>query len=580
MENQTQRPPFQDMDILISHLTSIEKKPEERGESSTVNRIPIVLVPGFLDWAAPTSGFYNYFGSCIDLATVLAGQGWPVIVPQLGPLSSAWERACELYALLSHESKDGKTFDVSVDYGSAPQGVQNLFYTDSPPWRRQAMAYNLDPNWQWGSENPVHFLAHGHGGNTCRYLIYLLERGSSAEGSWYFTEQKKGWVKSLTTLGTPHNGTTFIPVLEDMGRTEEILINKLIAASSFMEPSARTYDFCLDHRGVAPPTPPDPNDPSTQKVDFETYLADLTAPDGALTQWRASTYNGFHDNSITGVVGGLNKVIGSPSTDVYYFTLSFSGTVDLPGVRFGMGDAWAMGKQWVEQMLSTVIGGEGVSEDGGWRMSAVDPLGLFFSRPLIQQKPKAPLLLPPSAPILPNLVTFVSSTLQDIALWSFGHVNARLANAIPRPHLTTTRPRMDIWSLLFIWSFRMCGYVLSPTERKAVASVGGPTNCREWHEHDGIVPTCSQAGPWGTGNKISTVNELLSGLPWGRGREIQEEVKKNGLGLQKGVWVNLGKCDWMDHVHCMGLFVNPPAIEEVKQLYTRIGNLLEALPSD
>lgn len=58
------------------------------------------VVPGFMGWASPVFG-YSYFGGLVNLAAVLASQGWSVICPEVGPVSSNWERACELYAQLA-----------------------------------------------------------------------------------------------------------------------------------------------------------------------------------------------------------------------------------------------------------------------------------------------------------------------------------------------------------------------------------------------------------------------------------------------------------------------------------------------
>ena len=123
-----------------------------------------------------------------------------------------------LTSSLAH-SMDGVTYDITVDYGT-PLPDTNVIFSDPPPKRRQAVCYNMDPNWKWGASSPVHFIGHSQGGNTCRYLIHLLEKGFSEEftglskGSGYFTTPQKGWVKSLTTLATPHNGTGYMDILK------------------------------------------------------------------------------------------------------------------------------------------------------------------------------------------------------------------------------------------------------------------------------------------------------------------------------------------------------------------------------
>ncbi|KAI5800158.1 Alpha/Beta hydrolase protein, partial [Peziza echinospora] len=290
---------------------------------------PIVLVPGFLGWCTPFLGHYNYFGGFVNIAAILASQGWAVICPQIGPVSSNFERACEIYAQLTHGSCDGLAYDVPIDYGVPIHGTA-VYYHPNPPLRKQAISFNLPKGWKWGADTPVHFVAHSQGGNTCRYLIHLLERGWCAEQSRYFTERKMGWVKSLTTLASPLNGSGIIDVLEDMGTAEDVLLDKIILAASYTRQDQRGFDFCLDHRGLCPPDQLPLLDGETAPDDLLQYMNYMSRPEGALAKWRESTYNGFYDNSIVGVVGDLNKIIGPPSQDVYYFTLSFVATVTVP----------------------------------------------------------------------------------------------------------------------------------------------------------------------------------------------------------------------------------------------------------
>jgi hypothetical protein len=58
-------------------------------------------VPGFLGWGAPLFGTVNYFGGVIDIPKILVDRGYTVIVASVSPISSNWERACELYRQLT-----------------------------------------------------------------------------------------------------------------------------------------------------------------------------------------------------------------------------------------------------------------------------------------------------------------------------------------------------------------------------------------------------------------------------------------------------------------------------------------------
>ncbi|MCW2783231.1 MAG: hypothetical protein JWR35_3680, partial [Marmoricola sp.] len=238
-----------------------------------------------------------------------------------------------------------------------------------------------------------------------------------------------------------------------------------------MHPLSRTFDFCLDHRGLGPPTTPE--------VNLVSYIEQLSGPDGALTKWRASTYNGFYDNSILGVVGDLNKIIGPPSKDVYYFTLSFAATMAVPKFQIDLDDIFSLPeslvakvgewKDWLktggvfvdklhDKLPASVVGrlpGSLRSKLGGPAASpAANPAPPGTSTklqqpppPWISGAPPAPIpggpvppaLVPPGASssplptpstpdpqsttsirrfILSFLTTLFGSTLQDIATWS------------------------------------------------------------------------------------------------------------------------------------------------------------------
>ena len=61
----------------------------------------IQSVPGFSGWGAPLLGTLNYWGGVEDIPNLLLSRGYTVIVSSIGPLSSNWERACELYRQLT-----------------------------------------------------------------------------------------------------------------------------------------------------------------------------------------------------------------------------------------------------------------------------------------------------------------------------------------------------------------------------------------------------------------------------------------------------------------------------------------------
>jgi triacylglycerol esterase/lipase EstA (alpha/beta hydrolase family) len=109
-------------------------------------------------------------------------------------------------------------YDVKVHYGTLPNASLAYQPQETVAMRRRAILFTKSDqfnDWIWTKNNRVHFLCHSQGGNTVRYLISLMKRGAPAEHPDYFSDRERdNWVISVTTLGTPHKGTTIIDVLK------------------------------------------------------------------------------------------------------------------------------------------------------------------------------------------------------------------------------------------------------------------------------------------------------------------------------------------------------------------------------
>ena len=134
---------------------------------------PYVLVHGLGGWGE-TTGINNavtYWGSTTgDLTVYLEEQGYTVHAPSVGPLSSTWDRVCELYAQLT---------GTTVDYGEAHSKEHNH--------ARYGREYTtpLVENWgekiNGGQRVKINLVGHSFGGATVRLLTSLLEYGNEAE---------------------------------------------------------------------------------------------------------------------------------------------------------------------------------------------------------------------------------------------------------------------------------------------------------------------------------------------------------------------------------------------------------------
>ncbi len=167
------------------------------------NNYPIVLVHGFLGWGPEEMVGYKYWGGFWDIEEYLEGKGFNIITTSVGPVSSNWERAVELY----YQLKGGQ-----VDYGKNHADKFGVIQ------RPAGKVYDgLYP--EWDSEHPVHLLGHSMGGQTVRMLDYLLENSfftdslkTQNEESELLGQSHSGWIKSITTISSPHNGTTYFDV--------------------------------------------------------------------------------------------------------------------------------------------------------------------------------------------------------------------------------------------------------------------------------------------------------------------------------------------------------------------------------
>ena len=164
------------------------------------NKNPIFLIHGFMGWGRDEVEGYYYWGGKLDLEQYLKEQGYEVFTISVGPISSNWDRAIEAY----YQIKGGQ-----VNYGKSHS---NKYKIIQKPICKSYNGYFP----QWNDDNPIHIISHSQGGQTARMLEYLLKYNNLKEDSDLLSEKKEGWIKSITTISTPHNGTTLVPIVEGM----------------------------------------------------------------------------------------------------------------------------------------------------------------------------------------------------------------------------------------------------------------------------------------------------------------------------------------------------------------------------
>jgi triacylglycerol lipase len=200
------------------------------------NGEPIILVHGVAGWDRGEIPGYYYWGGSVDLQSELRDEGFGVFTAPIGPFSSNWDRACELFAYI----KGG-----TVDYGRAHS--EKFGHA-----RFGATFRGAHPS--WGPEARVHLIAHSMGGQTSRLLVHLLRNGNSTEiestpddVSMLFKGGGQ-WIKSITTLSAPHDGTTMV---EDLDIIEALLGAAVSALAAMVEIELfPDIDLKVGHWGV------------------------------------------------------------------------------------------------------------------------------------------------------------------------------------------------------------------------------------------------------------------------------------------------------------------------------------------
>ena len=301
------------------------------------NKYPIVLIHGFFGWGNDEMGDYRYWGGKKDIQKILEKNGFEVINVSVGPISSNWDRAIEVY----YQLKGGQ-----VDYGANHSKKYGLI--QKPP---DKIYKGLYP--QWCSNNPVHLVGHSMGGQTARMIQYLLENEfyindslNLKEESALLGDSKKGWISSITSLATPHDGST----LADIVTKTFPFIQYFIGVAGVV--GTNFYDFDLSQWSI--------NRKSNEN--WYKYVQRMRSHEA----WRTKNISSW-DLSLDGAAE-INSILNA-SPDIYYFSYSFSATKkdELTGYHIPNKDVFLLIRSRAKLLGSRVVFTSNGSEtDSTW----------------------------------------------------------------------------------------------------------------------------------------------------------------------------------------------------------------------
>jgi len=209
---------------------------------------PIVFVHGLGGWGQgalidPIMPHWGMFAG--NMRKTLNRRGYEAYAASMGPVSSVWDRACELYAHLT---------GTRVDYGEA--------HSKAHGHERYGKTYKKALLEGWSADNPIALLGHSFGGPTINLFAHLCEQGSAAEKaagqenpSPLFTGELKGRILAVVTLSGVLNGSTAAePYIAETGGMAGDLPGQMlmIARVGVVLPIVdRLYPFHLGHFGIS-----------------------------------------------------------------------------------------------------------------------------------------------------------------------------------------------------------------------------------------------------------------------------------------------------------------------------------------
>jgi len=195
----------------------------------------IVFVPGIFGWGPGELGGFPYWGDALQqFHTLPFTTHWA----KCGPITSFHDRACEVFAQIK---------GTQVDYGSVHSTAEGHAQTSRD---YTGHGFVTEPDWSEG--NPVIFIGHSAGAQTCLQLQQLLankfwDRGSNG------VDSNANWIEAIICVAGVLNGSilTYMFCGDKTGRLKRapgFLIRSALDAIEAIRMAARpVHDFGGDY---------------------------------------------------------------------------------------------------------------------------------------------------------------------------------------------------------------------------------------------------------------------------------------------------------------------------------------------
>ena len=273
---------------------------------------PFIFVHGLGGWGSYDKGYDDlpYWGGGAamtrgdgDFMQFLNDNGYEAYAASVGPVNSAWDRACELYAQLT---------GTVVDYGEAHSKAH-----DHDRYGRSYVGQALmgEP---WNFSEPINLVGHSFGGPAVRMFTSLMAFGDEAElaatgkdTSPLFRGGHSKSVHSVITLSGCHNGSPLANLIVDT-QAPMVMIGaamNLLGAAGIN--SMLFYsDLALGHFGLMPKYG------ESEAVDFSIYK---------ILNFVAAKDNAGYDLTVGGSQELNEKIKMSPDTYYYSYSVYITG---------------------------------------------------------------------------------------------------------------------------------------------------------------------------------------------------------------------------------------------------------------